>query len=362
MRLLVLSSLILILFQDLFAGQQKYYFYDPQKNYGSEVMFNPGTVFLNGGFDVLRNGQKSKVVWDQPYSNGLKNVWYNITHPIQQVEAFGWKRFLTSEIFPLSTDAERLQYFPNYGNHLIGHGMKFIRLAEWYDSHGIKFPHLSAGLTAFGYAYLNEIVENGHHDGVDVDPIADMIFFNPLGMLLFSTTWAKKFFSETIPLYDWSLQPVYNPLNGHLENAGEQYVLNYPLTDKYTIFFYWGTSGLLGLSYNVSGKDNISFGAGAIVNKLIDRKLVKSKTFAKYVAPETIDGAVGAFYDRDHSLLASLIITGPVYYNARMNVYPGWLKFNNFSSGLFVGLGELDKIQVGMTFIAIPIGIDLAVQ
>lgn len=64
-----------------------------------------------------------------------------------------------------------------------------------------------------------------------------MLIFNPLGILLFSYDGVKKFFSETLPLYDWSLQPFFNPFNNHIENVGEQYVLNYPINEKYTVFF-----------------------------------------------------------------------------------------------------------------------------
>jgi len=160
-----------------------------------------------------------------------------------------------------------------------------------------------------------------------------------------------------MPLYDWSLQPILNPFNCHLENAGEQYVLNYKLSEHYTAFFYWGTSGILGLTYRLDEERNISFGGGAIVNKLIERRLVTSEVFTKYVAPETIDGAIGVFYDRNHSLLSSLILTGPIYYNARLNIYPGWFKLKTISPGIFIGVGELDHAQIGITFISFPVGI-----
>lgn len=343
--------------QQNFAQNKKYYFYHPECDYGSEITFSPITVLLNGGFDVLRNGKNSKEITRQHYAAGTENVMNNLLHPFNSIEKFGWKRFLTSEIFPVSTDTDKMQYFPNYGTHLFGHGMKFARLAEWFDYHKIEYPYVYAAFTSFCYVFLNEVVENNNKKCVNVDPIADMLVFNPLGILLFSTDWAKQFFSETLSLYDWSLQPVLNPANRHLINTGEQYVVNYRLSNNYSLFFYWGTSGILGLTRTINLEHNFSLGVGAIVNKLIEKKLVNSKAFAKYVAPETIDGAVGFFYDKNHSLMSSLIITGPVYYNAQLNIYPGFIRKDFFIPGLFCGIGELDKFQVGVTLAYFPIGI-----
>ena len=153
--------IILFLFAFASAKEKKYYFYHPEYDYGSEKIFNPLTVLLNGGFDVLRNGKNSKDIFDQPYARSSSHVWYNLTHPLQQINKFGWKRFISSEIFPVNNNIERMQYFPNYGNHLVGHGMKYVRLAEWYDYHKIPVPYFWAAFTSFNYAFLNEVIENG---------------------------------------------------------------------------------------------------------------------------------------------------------------------------------------------------------
>jgi hypothetical protein len=350
--------IVLLLFQSLLCEEnEKYYFYHPENDFGSECIFNPISCILNGGYDVLRNGRNSKDITEQYYAQGAKNVWRNITHPIRNIEIFTWKKFLTSEIFPVSTDSEDFQYFPNYANHLVGHGLKYVRLAEWYDYHGFKYPRIWSLLTTFCYAYLNEIIENGNSSSVNVDPIADMLFFNPLGILLFSTDWAKRFFSEKWPMYDWSLQPIFNPFNNHLNNTGEQYVIRKSFGKRYSGFFYWGTSGIGGLTYKRKDGNNISFGIGGIVNRLIERKLIKSKFFARYVAPETIDGAIGFFYDRNNSLLASLIISGPIYYNAWLNIFPGLVEIKSLRPGLYLGVGELDKFQLGITLAYFPFGL-----
>ncbi|KAA3611103.1 MAG: hypothetical protein D8M58_14100 [Calditrichaeota bacterium] len=345
-------------FSNSFGQDKNYYFYHPDIKIGSETTFNPLSVILNGGFDILRNGKSSKNISNQHYKIGIENVFQNLSHPLKNINRFGWRRFLTSEVFPVSSKSEDFQYFPNYGNHMIGHGMKYVRLSEWFDYHNYSYPKTYAFLTSMTYAYLNEVIENGNNRHINVDPIADMLIFNPLGILLFNTNWAKTFFSKTLPLYDWSLQPVYNPLNNHLENTGEQYVLNYRLTANYSLFFYWGTSGIFGVTSALEDGYNLSFGAGGIVNRLIEKHKIRSGFWTRYVAPETIDGALGVFYDYKHSLLYSLIVTGPIYYNARLNIYPGFLKYKNFSPGIFVGAGELDSFQFGITFAGFPLGLE----
>ena len=357
-RTRVLLILIFATFCNGFSQEKKYYFYNPQNNFGSEIMFNPFSVILNGGYDVLRNGIHSKNIFQQHYKTGSQIVLKSLLNPLDTINKYGWRKFLTSEVFPVSTNADDFQYFPNYANHLVGHGMKYVKLSEWYDYHGASYPKMFAALTSLSYVFLNEVIENGNNTYINVDPVADMLIFNPLGILLFSYDGVKKFFSETLPLYDWSLQPFFNPFNNHIENVGEQYVLNYPINEKYTVFFYWGTSGILGITYNLENRHNISFGVGGIVNKLIEKQKIRSKFWTRYVAPETIDGAIGFFYDYNHSLLSSLIFTGPIYYNAQLNVYPGLLDVGPLRPGIFLGLGEIDKFQIGITMAYFPFGLN----
>ncbi|HHJ52587.1 MAG TPA: hypothetical protein ENJ89_05290, partial [Caldithrix abyssi] len=55
-RLFSLFAFLLILgmVSHLQAQQNKYYFYHPENDFGSELVQTPLVTFLNGGFDVLR--------------------------------------------------------------------------------------------------------------------------------------------------------------------------------------------------------------------------------------------------------------------------------------------------------------------
>ncbi|MDZ7304233.1 MAG: hypothetical protein ONB44_19080 [candidate division KSB1 bacterium] len=247
-----------------------------------------------------------------------------------------------------------LQFIPNYSHHLIGNGMQYVLLAEWYDYHRVKAPYLCSLVTTTIYQILNEAIENGAYKGTTVDPISDLLIFNPLGILLFSTNFAKKFFSETLSIHDWSLQPVLDPRNHFLENAGQQFVIKSKkvFANHYSVFFYWGIDGIVGISYNYKTMHNFSFGVGTVVNNLKEKRL----KWSRVLTPE-VDGAIGLFYDRNNSLMSSIIITCPRLYNARINIYPGLLGKKWFIPGFYVGFGEWDKFVFGLTSVYSPVGL-----
>jgi hypothetical protein len=354
MRLLLLLFLIPEL---SLAQENKFYFYNPESKTGSERNFNPASLFINGSYDILRNGYHSKDITKIEYGIAFNNVWRNITHPINSIKQYGSKYFISEEIFPVSVRKDEAQYIPNYLHHIVGGGMLYIKTAEWFEYHGFPFPKTASILTSSAYQLLNEMAENYSYEGVNTDPIADLLIFNPLGYILFEFDTVKEFFSETLPLYDWSLQPVFTVRNNFLENAGQQFVIKYDpgFFEDYSFFSYWGIYGISGITYSKDKVNNYSFGAGLVVNKLKSN----IRRNSRIVTPE-IDGAIGFFYDFENSLVSSLLLTGPELYNARINIYPGFLNFGFFKPGLYLGFGEWDGLIFGITYMNIPLGISFA--
>ena len=354
MKTIYLLLYIISIINCVYSQQNDYYFYHPEIHYGSELYFNPLTAVINGSFDILRNGGHDKDIFAQEYGAGIKNVWANISDPVKHIKRYGWNRFISREVFPLSLKKEKAQYIPNYLHHIFGEGMIYAKMGEWYDHHGIKYPYLVSIFTTFFFQYLNESIENESFNKTNVDPIADLLVFNPIGYLLFSFNSIKKFFSSTLYLNDWSLQPVLNPTNYHMENAGEQFILKYklPFTKNYSAFFYWGICGIFGVSYNYKSEHNFSFGIGNIVNKINENIIPNSR-----IMTPDMDGAIGIFYDRNNSLMTSIIVTGPRFYNAKINIYPGFVKFGFFMPGMYLAFGEWDKFVAGITFAKIPLGL-----
>ena len=138
------------------------YYYNPNNDFGSDHYFHPINTVINGSYDILRNGTLgSNNVFDIPYLSSNDNIIYNITNPVDQVEKFGVDKFVELEIFNLSFDPRKGHFLPNIANHVIGNGMLYVKLEEWYAHH--QFPHpkfMALGTTTF-YQYMNEIVE--HH-------------------------------------------------------------------------------------------------------------------------------------------------------------------------------------------------------
>jgi hypothetical protein len=62
----------------------------------------------------------------------------------------------------------------------------------------------------------------------------------------------------------------------------------------------------------------------------------------------------GLFYDRDNSLLLSLIVSGSVNRGVNLNVYPGFLPLGRFSPGVWAVIGDKGKNVFGITYVWPP--------
>jgi hypothetical protein len=152
---------------------------------------------------------------------------------------------------------------------------------------------------------------------------------------------------------DWSYQPMYDPDHRTLENNGQNFALkwNLPSSTRWSLFYHYGTHGELGLSRTWPGGDCLSAGVGLKAKNLVDIDAIS----------RTVDLAVsgGVFYDRNNSLLASLLWAQSKDYRLRLNVYPGLIRFGHFSPSLFLTLNEDGKVYAGLSFdwlLWLPVG------
>ncbi|MFH1851294.1 MAG: hypothetical protein ABIA75_03025 [Candidatus Neomarinimicrobiota bacterium] len=336
-------------------ARSDYYYYHPGADYGTELLFNPVTLLLNGSFDILRNGARTKDITAIDYRAGYENVIANISDPLNRIRRYGVEEFIAHEIFPVrGSDFNYIQYWPNYATHVFGNGMQYVKAAEWYDFHGFDKPYLLSGITTTAYQFLNEVVEHSSRATLNVDPIADLLIFNPVGLALFSLPATRRFFSETTQLLDWSLQPMLAPATGFLENAGQQYALKYPLPGSARVkgFVFWGIQGMVGASLARPDGEALSLAAGVIVNNLREKRLNR----VAFMAPH-LDGAIGLFHDRNNSLLYSVIISGPRLPNCRVNIFPGIIRTRWGSPGIYCGFGQWDGLLVGIGWAVSPVGL-----
>lgn len=313
-----LWAFALFLFASPAPGDDGYYFYH-RYDYGSQAALNPFTVFVNGSYDMLQTREMSNRIATLDYNNSMRNVADNLLHPFYAIDAYGWKDFLGTEIFPSSASMNNAQWVPNYTLHLIGDGLTYRTMTEWYRSRGVAHPALLAGLNCMAYEYMNEAVENGSNKSVNVDAIADFLVFDPLGLLLFSNDAVARFFGETLHAANWSSMPLLNARTGQLDNTSLSFSFKYfPFQDRLGLFYYTGLNTVFGLTWRVNAEHSISAGGGVGTVGIIDIDQENGQRKSTAVLGKT----AALFWDKNNSLLASLILSNQRLYTARLNVYP----------------------------------------
>ncbi len=320
----------------------RYYFYR-RLGYGTDAQIHPLRMIINGGYGIFQIDNRDNRPWDVDYRNGVTNVWKNISDPFGSIQAEGWGEFFFRELLPVSVRRKHARYWPNYTQHLIGGGMSYRLMAEWYRYHGFAHPRTWSVATMAVYHFLNEVVENDRTVGWTTDPVADLLIFDPLGILLFESDRVARFFGEKLSMSDWSYQPCYDPWQGSLENNGQNFALKYRLRarSRWSLFYHYGTHAELGLSHTWTDGRCLSAGAGFKAKNLVE------------VGPgtKTVDlaASAGIFYDRHHSLLASLLFAYTKDYRLRLNMYPGLVRLGRLQPGVFMGLTAEERFIAGIT-------------
>jgi hypothetical protein len=328
------------------------FFYDGTE-YGSEALIHPLRMIVNGSYGILQVSNRDRRPGAIDHANGIENVWHNVRDPWTAIRRTGTKDFVLRELLPFSTNTRDARYWPNYTQHLIGGGMSYRMIAEWYELHGASHPRAWSVGTMAVYHFWNEVVENDGFVGYTTDPIADLWLFDPLGMVLFDRDDVSRFFSRTLHMADWSYQPSYDPGRRTLENNGQNFALKYklPWSSTWSLFYYYGTHGEMGLSRAWPGGHAFSFAGGFRAGDLTE--------LGRGVRTVDLVPTFGVFYDRDNSLMASLLLSNTDDYAVRLNLYPGMLGDSILMPGVFVAASKDGRVYAGLTLGAlhhIPVG------
>jgi hypothetical protein len=331
-----------------FPAQDTSYYYTG-KQYGSEGLFNPLYFLLNCGYDNFQVMSNRSLI-HQDYRPGFDNVWRNLKDPFSAIRTSGTKDFLTTEVFPTSLAKKHAQWVPNYKLHLIGGGMSYREMAEWYAYHNVPLPKTMSFFTMATAWFINESLENGTLKGVNVDPIADMYIFNLGGVLLFSFDNINRFFSEDLHLSDWSLQPSINYATGEMFDNGEYYHFAWkiPWWKHWYIFEVFGYNGVFGAGYKWDSGHTLSVGYGLNVSTVEMFNLVSHKKTVRVV------DCIGVYYDLNGSLMSSLVYSETTNNKFVLNVYPGVISFKDFSPGFWLVLNTGRHAMGGITFRYFP--------
>ena len=318
------------------------YFYQDLA-YGSSAGFTPLSWLLNDAFDILQVGIQERNIGKRRYRTDFRNVWDNLSDPLESIGSFGWKNFISHEVFPLNLDIETAQWAPNYLLHVVGGGVSYRTLHEYYSKHGVK----RAGWATLGTIALerliNEMNENNGRTGVNVDAIADVYIFDTASILLFQSKRIQRFWGQTMHAAVWGKQPSLLISNGELHNVGQNYVLKWGPSswERTTLFYHFGMGGLLGVSLTSMKGLTYSVGAGFKTSKLRE---VDPKAAVYTIEPAP---ALGFFIDRNNSLLASLQLSDAFDTISEINIYPGVLPLPN--TGLWVSATRRGEINLGIT-------------
>jgi len=344
----VVCCLLIIINSGNLFSQEPYFYHG--RNFGSEALYNPMNLILNGSFDILQLDEKHRGFSEIRFGSGFKNVFKNLGDPFAVISRYKWSEFTKNELLPLDWRKEHSQWWPNYELHLIGGGMTYTAMKEWYQQHDCPEPTLMTITTLAFYHLLNEAVENEAFKGDNADPIPDIYVFDIGGIILFSFDNVNKFFKEELNMADWSLQPSVRLRDFSLQNNGQYFSVKYkvPGSDKWYLFHLFGMNGLAGLSYKRADGSAISFGAGMRGKNLYEIDKMR------HLLTLNLTWNFGVFYDIDNSLMASVMFSGQKKNLINANIYPGIIKIGKFSPGVWGIMERNGSTTLGISTIWTP--------
>ena len=324
-------------------GQTQPYSFHGAPSVGSHAQINPASVILNMGYDITQLDRYRKDVFTYPYASAASTVFGNLARPLPLINEYGWGRFIRHEVLPLEFSAGA-SWWPNYQLHLVGGGASWARLMEWYDERDVPAPGVWAGGTVMLGHVLNEVMENNNVPGRLIDPVADIYLFDLGGILLFSSEDVRRFFGEKLHLADWSLQPTVLLSDATIRNAGQYFSvrLDVPGIEDWSLLYVFGLNGLLGVSRKVGSDDAVSLAAGLRTRELY------SETDSPLRLTADLTWSAGAYWDRNGSLLASLVLSGISSNLLTVNLYPGVIKLGPLSPGLWCTVTSNGRVMGGI--------------
>jgi membrane-associated phospholipid phosphatase len=312
--------------------------------YGSERQFNPVSQFVNEGFDLLRMDDSDRRLAQQPFRVTARNIRNSIWQAPSIIDEYGWSTWASHELLPLTLKSGGGgQWVPNYQFHLLGSGMVSARLTEWFEQHDVSHPGAWSFATMMSAHLLNEMTERAAPRSIDA--LTDLLVFDPAGFFLFRAERVQRLFSGPMQLTNWSMQPTLNQPNGTIENVGQEYVLRVrlPRSTRWRGLYMFGVSTLFGVSRDIGDGRALSFGVGA---DAVQTSVIDAATDQRTV---TLSPNAGIFFDRNGSLLASLLVRGGNDTYATVNIYPGALGLRHMPVGVWGAALRGGGARVGLS-------------
>lgn len=284
--------------------------------YNQEVddPYLPLSYVINGTFDVAQNDN-----WFSQNDFFKKNhtVWRRVRSPVKNIKRDGgFYKFFKDEFL-----SDRV--IPNILLHTVGGAYDGLWLEEYYHSHGIKHARFFAVLNSYFARFGNEILEDGNENITSHDHIADLFFFDPLGLILASNDKLMSFLVHDMGMRAWHSNAYYDPKDEDFFNAGLNYIFRPSALrlGNVTPFFYFGMQNIGGLSYH-HNQEIFSLGTGIFLTDPLKQKL-------RVVS--------ALFYEKENDLAFSAFINGSEDFRWRFNLYPKFFNFEKLRLGLLLG-------------------------
>lgn len=294
-------------------------------DFGTDAYAGPFDVLLNRGMAVAQWEDLSRDLNEIDFQwEAVRRSMFESSVPVSA--AGGWREVLSQHVFPFDEENfRRANWVPNYAGHVIEGGISYRRLAEWNRAQGVPFSHLTAAVTSYAAAIVNEAYEMPTGPGFatqDGTPGAtvDLLIFDPLGMLLFSFDAPARFFANTLGANVWPTQAAITLDDAWVVNNGQAAIFKLPLpwTDV-RLFMRAGMGFEAGLTLPRPDGLNVNLAAG-----------FQSRT--RFVDPfdqtESINQSfsAGLWLDRDNTLVASFTYDEKTDRRFAVNVFPGSLE------------------------------------
>lgn len=278
--------------------------------------YEPIRYIVNGSFDVSQNDN-----WfDQSdFYEKNKLAWRRVRSPVGSIRKDGgFSRFIKDEF--LSDRA-----IPNYLLHTIGGSYDGAWLTRYYEQRDFSNPFLYAVLTSYLARWGNEVLEAGNVNISSHDHIADLFFFDSLGLIFSKNEKFMSFLTKDMGMRAWHSIPYYDPEKENFINSGLNYIVRpkaLRVGKNYIPFFYFGMQNIFGISY-LSNENTFSIGSGIFLTDPLERKMRL---------------VTGFFYERNQNLAFSAFINGSEGFKWRVNLYPKLLQvFEHFSISMLLG-------------------------
>jgi hypothetical protein len=315
---------------------------------GSESLYTPLSSFLSYSFDTLQLPDNFNT---SAFRQNARDVFENLRHPRSAIDSEGgFNRFVNRQIVPVDSQYSNESYaaLPNYALHLLGGGIAYRRDLEYFRASDADYPTASTASLAMTAEVLQEILEKG--TTTNDDEVADVYLFRPLGIFLFQQDAVADYVMNTLDPAIWPYLQAFDFSQDRIINSGLSYAYRPPITEfgNTRLFVFTGLNNLLGLSHRLSGLDSLSWGIGLATQRIdftLDRQAELETSF-------------GLFYDRDKSLLWSLVINDTGGTQLRANIFPGVFK-NLPHTGFFLSEDEQQRWSAGVSY-RLPIGIGVS--